>query len=150
MKNKQEKARSGNCGRETGKPPANEELTNLNNSKNSNERQPEYLDDGRRIGYTEGEEFHKRVRGRLHQLQFPPAWANDESLTLRLQEQGIKRIIINDLDASRKYSVSMEVFLEKGFRIERGHGTQIALPLRYWEIEDEGKPKRPPLTGLAA
>ncbi|MBC7334735.1 MAG: hypothetical protein H5U01_00465 [Clostridia bacterium] len=76
-----------------------------------------------------------------HMLKKPPAWATDAD---HLDIPGLKGIRIVTVDGE-VWEAPLSEFRAHGVPIERGHGRQVALPLRYWsrhkvgESETEGE-----------
>jgi hypothetical protein len=44
--------------------------------------------------------------------------------------------VIVDAESEKRYRVNIQTFDRLGIRINRGHGDQVALPLRYWQVEE--------------
>ncbi len=88
------------------------------------------------MGAISGERFTKRVWGAKHMLREPPAWALSKAVVEQIQAQGVREIIVNDLEDGRSYSASLSDFLRFGFPVQRGRfEPQLALPLARWAID---------------
>ena len=92
---------------------------------------------GRRIGKLElhdGERWLvKHVKSDVHMLRKPyGAWATDAEHIPLLRDAGAAgiRLIV---DGSKVISARLEKIEEKGFKINRGQGSQIALMGYEWE-----------------
>ena len=88
---------------------------------------------GKVYGQIKDELFIKHVDGTKHKLRTPPAWAIDENVVAYAKESGGKEIMIVDYTNDKTYAVDIEKFFEYGISIDRGYGSQIALPDRYWK-----------------
>ena len=49
---------------------------------------------------------------------------------------------IHDKESNKIYRAATKKILEKGLPINRKFGDQIVLPLKYWEVIEENKPKQ--------
>jgi hypothetical protein len=75
----------------------------------------------------------KTVHGSRHFLRRPPAIAFDADSIDQAEALGTVGIFVDDAETGRRYSSSMETFLRLAIDIDRGHGRQLALPLRFWD-----------------
>lgn len=91
--------------------------------------------------------FSKRVHSSRHFLRKPPSIAFDIETIEQAKSKGATEVEITDLDTGRIYRISLERLLEKGFKIDRGFGLQLALPLSYWQIEEAPEKKQPGFWG---
>lgn len=99
---------------------------------------PVYSDDGHITGHIKGEDYVTNRKASLHMLRKPPGWAVDKSIVDMLYLKGIKRVIVQESEEGKTYSAPVQSFYRRGVLIERGHGTQICLPLPFWH-EDGGQ-----------
>jgi len=76
--------------------------------------------------------WHKRVRGSLHRLRRPPAWAVDLADLEAAEALGVRLVAIHDQEAERDYWASIGIIRRRGFVLNRGFGEQVALPLAGW------------------
>jgi hypothetical protein len=91
------------------------------------------LVNGREVGHVRGEVFHKKLcSSRGHLLRVPPAIAFDVRSLEDARRAGALRADVFDLDTGAHYHADVERIFEKGFRLNRGFGDQIALPLTGW------------------
>jgi hypothetical protein len=88
---------------------------------------------GKEYGKIQDTIFIKYVDGNKHKLRKPSGWAIDENVAAYAKESGVEEIIIIDYAKGMDYGVSIEKFFEYGIPIDRGYGSQIALPDRYWK-----------------
>jgi hypothetical protein len=84
------------------------------------------------IGEVKGKFFCKKVSGKKHFLQKPPAIANDISILHDAMGKGATIVAIFDTDTKLEYFSYIDVILRKGFVIDRGYGKQMALPMNMW------------------
>jgi hypothetical protein len=86
------------------------------------------------IGEVKDGIFYKTVSGKKNFLRKPPAIANNTSILEYVKELGAEEVIIRDKDTQKVYQASVELILRKGFKISRGFGEQIALPINQWTV----------------
>jgi len=98
---------------------------------------PLMRNDGKVVGVVRGNVFHKRVRGSVHMLRRPPGWAVDITVLADAEKHGAESVEIEDTETGKRYKVSVSLFWNRGIKIDRGHGRQIALPLKYWSVEGQ-------------
>lgn len=85
---------------------------------------------GRRaVGHVAGDTFYKRVRGSAHFLRTPRAIAFDESTLRDAERAGARYVEVTDAETGREYRAPLALIWERGFRVSRGHGEQLALIL---------------------
>jgi len=85
-----------------------------------------------------GRTLRKRVRGSLHQLRTPPAWAFDVSILEAARQDGAQTVEVADVESRKVYKAPILAFFLHGVHINRGFGQQTALPLAYWHVEALG------------
>jgi len=93
---------------------------------------------GRPVASLSGRTLRKRVRGSIHQLRQPPAWAIDLQILEAARQDGAEWVEITDIENSKVYRAPLVAFFIHGIRIDRGFGPQIALPLAHWRVEALG------------
>lgn len=91
---------------------------------------------GKTVGVIENRVFVKRVDGRKHFLHKPPAIALDLNSIRQAQQFGAVEARIIDTASGIEYVAALQFIKEKGFYLERGHGEQVALPMKYWAKHD--------------
>lgn len=91
---------------------------------------------GKPIGYVKDGVFVKRVDGRKHFLRKPPAIALDLGSLRDARKLGAIEVRIIDTTSGIEYVAALEFIKRKGFYLERGHGEQVALPMKYWAKHD--------------
>ena len=84
---------------------------------------------GKPIGYVVGDEFRKSIRGSVHILRRPRAIAFDTSTLQDAQTHGAVNVLVQDVESGKVYRASISSVYEYGFRLDRGHNEQTALPL---------------------
>ena len=100
----------------------------------NNQVTPVYRSDGRAVGRVEGGVFRRVMRSTVHQLQRPPAWAADVDALDQARAAGATRVEIFDRDTGATYAADLADFYRRGVRVDRGYGTQLALPLACWSV----------------
>ncbi len=95
---------------------------------------------GKVVGRISGDTFHKVVRGSVHQLRRPPAWALDVQSLADAERLGARSVQITDAETGIVYTAPIALIRAKGFVFDRGHGRQIALPLAEWQVHRPGEP----------
>ena len=93
--------------------------------------------DGRVVAVLAGDTLEKRVVEKSHMLRTPPAWCIDTFVVDEAVKGGARRIEIIATDTGKKYSINMDIFLEKSKPLNRRHNQQLMLPLTYWNTGDE-------------
>lgn len=83
------------------------------------------------VGSLDGRWLVKKVDSRKHQLRRPLAWAVDEQHLVQLRELGAEGVHLID-EQDRVWAATLDMFDAYGFRLDRGHGVQVALPLSRW------------------
>ena len=94
---------------------------------------------GRVVGQVRGNVFHKTVRGSVHMLRRPPAWALDLGSLLQAEKQGARSVEIRDIETGNRYRASIEQVRRHGFTLDRGYGQQIGLALDRWTLTRPGE-----------
>lgn len=94
---------------------------------------------GRIVGYVAGATFFKRVFGSKHFLRRPRAIALDLQSIHDAQDVGATMAEVTDGETGRTYRAALDIILRDGFRFNRGHGAQVALPLDSWNRPDLGE-----------
>ena len=97
---------------------------------------PIYLYDGRRIGYLLDGQFYKVVKRSEHFLRKPPAIAIDEEVFCETIEPRCQTIVVLECEREEVWQVSVTTFSRYYLRLNRGHGTQRALCLKWWRREN--------------
>ncbi|GIV21713.1 MAG: hypothetical protein KatS3mg023_3464 [Armatimonadota bacterium] len=101
-----------------------------------------YTRDGRHSGCVlDGFRLVRRVQASKHQLRQPPAWAFERHILEQAHEAGASLVEVHDVESGITYIAPLATLWQKGIRIQRGHGEQIALPLNLWHRADPRQPK---------
>lgn len=87
------------------------------------------------VGQIDAGVFIKNVRGRIHMLRQPPAWALDAETYETQIRPTCHKIIIEDIDTKIKYSTTLERFEDLKKTLNRGHGKQYFMFLDFWAKE---------------
>ena len=110
---------------------------------------PRQADESRRTatrpqwGNFDGTTWSKTVNRSRGQMLFkPPAIAFDAADVYAAKAHGIVRIVVFEESERKQYSTTLATLLTKAIELDRGHGRQVALPLRYWTItsDDDSPP----------
>lgn len=91
--------------------------------------------DNKVVGVVSGNTFIKNVHGNKHFLRTPPAIAFDVEALDNAIEAGATIVMVHDLDTQKDYYATIRMINSNGFKLDRGFGKQIALPIEYWERE---------------
>lgn len=94
---------------------------------------------GKRVGHVSAGVFRKDVRGSVHRLRKPPAWALDVQSLADAEGAGAVRVSLQDVDTGLYHEAEISHIRRHGFVFDRGHGRQIALPLDKWQIRRPGE-----------
>ena len=95
---------------------------------------------GHVVGTLRGDTFYKSVYGSRHMLRKPQAWALDKQALEDAKRAGAVYVQIVDNETGTVYRAPVSHILEAGFDLNRGYGSQIALPLAGWTRTIKGKP----------
>jgi len=98
-----------------------------------------FIKSGRAVGTVRGDVFYKGMSSKKHFLRKPPAISFDEQSLKKAFDYGAKKIVIHDKDTNKNYIAKFETVYEKGFKVDRGFGKQIALPLSFWNVEEDAQ-----------
>ncbi len=96
--------------------------------------EPVFIDDGNRrvcAGYINNGVFIKPVKEK-HILRKPEAIALQANLLELLVSKGVHSVIARLVDRDKRLRASVDDFLKLGFKLNRGFGLQVALPLSKW------------------
>lgn len=93
-----------------------------------------YSTTGRVIGDIDGGVFYKRVNPEIHMVRRPPSWATDADSFDREVAPNCHTIVLIDITSDKQWEVSVEMFLKHRFKLNRGHGKQYALVLKWWTL----------------
>ncbi len=87
---------------------------------------------GPALGQVRGDVWAKSVRASVHQLRTPRAWAVDVADLEAAERRGLAVVDVLDLEGLTHYWATPGTIRRHGFRLERGHGAQVALALEHW------------------
>lgn len=85
-----------------------------------------------------------------HFLRVPPAIAVDAEIFREAVEQGAEFVQVFEKESELYYTTSVEQFLKRGFKVNRGYGEQIALLLREWHRSETPEIPRKERKGIHA
>ena len=91
---------------------------------------------GRVVGEAVAGEFRKdRIFGSRHMLRKPPAWCFCEESPRQAEAAGASAVELTDQETGKRYRATIALIGSKGFRVNRGHGEQLALELGWWSVD---------------
>lgn len=94
---------------------------------------------GRVVGRVVEGVLVKHVKGSIHRLREPVAWACDVAVLEQAEAAGARDVVILDDETGIRYRASVAAMWEHGVRLERGFGPQVALPLERWQRTAPGE-----------
>jgi len=65
-------------------------------------------------------------------LTTPPAWAVDSLALAEAERAGCRFVLVEERASGRAWCAVLSEFRAHSFVLDRGHGRQVALPLRWW------------------
>lgn len=94
---------------------------------------------GRVVGETRADGYFQKVMHfSRHLLQKPkPSIALNVDVLDAAEQQGAHSCEIIDAESGEHYRASIAIIRARGFRVDRGMGLQLALPLTDWETDRE-------------
>ena len=92
---------------------------------------------GHVVGKVKGTTFYKSVFGSRHFLRIPPAICFDVKSLKDAERVGAVYAEVDDRETGKVYHAPIRSIWERGFKVNRGFGEQIALPLGLWLIVGE-------------
>jgi hypothetical protein len=110
-------------------------FTSLNTRKSSNSTP--IRAGGHVVGKVKGDTFFKAVDGSRHFLRVPPAICFDEQSLKEAERAGAVHVAVTDRETGIAYRASIRLVWDSGFKVNRGFGNQIALPLDKWLVVGE-------------
>ncbi|WP_304459402.1 hypothetical protein [Alicyclobacillus sendaiensis] len=94
---------------------------------------------GKVVGVVDGDVFTTRRKRAVHFMRAYNGYAVQEDVFRRLLNQGIRIIRVVETDTGTILQTSIDTFDEHGIRFDLGHGRQVALSERYWEVRPSGQ-----------
>lgn len=107
------------------------------NRKDNAVKQNIFNQEGVIVGHVKCKSFIKHARGSVHMLRRPRGWASDKTIINELQSLEVQKIKVHDDESGIIYYTSLSTFTERSFEFNRGHGVQMCLPLKYWQIKNK-------------
>jgi len=89
---------------------------------------------GKVVGKIANRVFSKQVKGSIHMLKIPMAWAIDADVFDKVVARTCSTIQITDIETRTMYTVAVKVFGSFRMKLNRRAGDQYALPLVRWEV----------------
>mgnify|MGYP004447603093 CR=1 FL=1 len=93
--------------------------------------------DGRVVAVLDGQTLVKKVVAAQHMLRKPPSWAFDATTIEDALSGNATSIEVRATDEGVIYTTTMKHFLTHSFKFDRGHNTQLAMPLVYWKRDHD-------------
>lgn len=87
------------------------------------------------IGRVIDNTFEKRVHSSRHFLRTPPGIALDVLSLDRAEEAGASIVVIRDVDTNCVYVQTIKFIRQRAFKLDRGCGKQLCLPIGFWMVE---------------
>jgi hypothetical protein len=79
------------------------------------------------------------VKGNLdpsrHMLQRPPGWATDREHLQILESWGGTSVRLHTVGGTT-YRAPLQAFRDHGVMVDRGHGEQVVLVTRFWDVDE--------------
>lgn len=76
--------------------------------------------------------LYREVRRSRHLLRKPCAWSFEREVLEQAHEAGVRVVEVHDLETGERYTAPLARLWQKGIRLNRGAGEQIALTLNHW------------------
>lgn len=86
------------------------------------------------VGLIEGDTFKKKVKRKVHYLEKLNAYGIQKSMIRTLQKHNVKFVEVFETDTGDTYRTLLSNYLKHAFERDFGHGPQLFLPLKYFEI----------------
>lgn len=93
---------------------------------------------GRAIAKVKGDTLIKSIHGSRHMLRQPRAIAFDVDSLNQAEAAGAVLVNVTDQETGVIYRSTIAHIRDKGIRLNRGYGEQIALPLEGWTTHKRG------------
>ena len=101
-----------------------------------------FIQSGKAVGSVIGKKFIKKLDSRKHFLKVPPAIAFDKSSISKAERYGATILSVFDTHKKVFYTAQIKSLHENGMNINRGFGSQLALPLQFWKKESVDEQKQ--------
>ncbi len=93
--------------------------------------------DGRILGYVRDNVFRKDpVRKSAHFYRRYDGWGCDVAALIQAERAGAQWIEIQDLESGATYRAALGTMRTHGIPVDHGHGAQLVLPLRFWDVPE--------------
>jgi hypothetical protein len=94
------------------------------------------------VGKVKGKEYIKIVSASKHFLRHPRAIAFDLECLSSAEGMGAIWVRVDDRESRMTYKANIDLIRKAGFKLDRGYGKQIALPLNMWIRTPFGEPEQ--------
>ena len=95
-------------------------------------------ENGRIVGWIANDVLWKNAKESRHMLRRPRGWAWDACILEKAERLGASHTEIHEQEAKVVYRAKLEDFRCHGVKIDRGFGSQICLPIRYFQVQRPG------------
>jgi hypothetical protein len=89
------------------------------------------------LGTVTGTVLSKSIDGSRHMLKRPPAIAFDEQALEIAESMGVTDIVVTDRETGIVYRATMGTLRQRGIKLDRGFGKQVALIMGDWQTESQ-------------
>ena len=100
---------------------------------------PIFAQSGHVIGHVHADRLELRRKASKHQLRRPAAWAVDVAALDQAERAGARWVLVTDTESGRRYLAAVATRRDRGLRLERGFGPQMALTLDAWRDPDQAQ-----------
>ncbi len=80
-----------------------------------------------------GIKLTKNAKKSMHMLHSPMGWAFDVSILEQAVEQEARDVEVVDTENETTFTAPIGEFWKHGILIDRGHGPQRVLPIKFWK-----------------
>jgi hypothetical protein len=89
-----------------------------------------------------GIKITKNAKKSMHMLHSPMGWAFDVSILEQAIEQEARNVEVVDTESETTFTTQLGEFWKHGILIDRGHGRQRVLPIKYWKLSSPHFPEQ--------
>jgi len=94
---------------------------------------------GKVIGHVDGDVFTTRRKRGIHFMRAYNGYAIQRDILRRLLRQGVRIIRVVETDTGTVLETASATFDQHGIQFNAGHGLQVVLDERYWDIRPSGQ-----------
>jgi hypothetical protein len=89
-----------------------------------------------------GDKLTKYAKQTKHMLRSPRGWAFDVPILEQASEYGVGDVEVIDTESETTFTTQLGEFWKHGILIDRGHGRQRVLPIKYWKLSSPHFPEQ--------